>query len=216
MKRGGGSPSHEPCAVDLVCLSVIERRVHVLLRGGDRRSLPSAGWNGRGSLEVAARSLFTRVVSAAPRWCAQVGAETRGTHAAGYDISVAFVAGISTSVASPPETEWHPATALPRNVSARSRREVSAALEFLRDRVGHPPLIFSLLPRRFTLGEVQQVYEALLGRAVYAASFRRALLGSGLIVPDAAWRADQRGRPARWYRESPRARRSHARGVRFS
>jgi hypothetical protein len=90
-----------------------------------------------------------------------------------------------------------------------------AALSTLRTRMDHAPIAFRLLPRLFTLSELQSMYELLLGRRLHKASFRRSLLAASLVEATDEWRAKGRGRPAQFFRYSPRRRRSGPRAVRF-
>jgi hypothetical protein len=77
------------------------------------------------------------------------------------------------------------------------------------------PIAFRMLPVEFTLSELQQVYELLLGRRLHKASFRRALQGAYLVEPTDSWRSEGRGRPAQLFRYAPRKRRGVRRSVRF-
>ena len=77
------------------------------------------------------------------------------------------------------------------------------------------PVAFHLLPRTFTLSELQEVYEILLGRRLHKASFRRALQAAYLVEPTDEWRSEGRGRPAQLFRYAPRKRRGVRRAVRF-
>ncbi len=79
----------------------------------------------------------------------------------------------------------------------------------------HSPVAFRLLPSTFTLTELQQIYEMLLGNRLHKASFRRALQSASLVEPTDEWRSEGRGRPAQLYRFSPRKRPRSRRGVRF-
>jgi hypothetical protein len=72
-----------------------------------------------------------------------------------------------------------------------------------------------MLPPRFSLGDLQAVYEILLGRALHKATFRRALQSAKLVKPTNEWRKSGRGRPARLYRFSPRRRDTRHPPVRF-
>ncbi|MGL5764597.1 MAG: NUDIX hydrolase, partial [Sarcina sp.] len=47
------------------------------------------------------------------------------------------------------------------------------ALERMRNKVQYTAIVFSLLPKLFTLTELQQVYEILLGRKLIKSNFRR-------------------------------------------
>ncbi|MYD55009.1 MAG: NUDIX hydrolase [Chloroflexi bacterium] len=63
---------------------------------------------------------------------------------------------------------------------------------------------YSLLPPQFTMRELQEVYEAILGRALDKRNFRRRLLATDFITATADQRTDGRHRPSRLYRFSSR------------
>lgn len=50
---------------------------------------------------------------------------------------------------------------------------VSYGIERLRNKIGYTGVAFNLLPRYFTITEVQKIYEAILGRKLLAPNFRR-------------------------------------------
>lgn len=50
---------------------------------------------------------------------------------------------------------------------------INLALERMSNKVEYTPIAFNLLPEEFTLGELQKVYETLLGRSLYKANFRK-------------------------------------------
>jgi 8-oxo-dGTP diphosphatase len=58
---------------------------------------------------------------------------------------------------------------------------VAEALTTLRRRVRQQPLGFELLPPRFTLTQLQRVYEAILGRALDKRNFRKKVLALGIL-----------------------------------
>lgn len=64
---------------------------------------------------------------------------------------------------------------------------------------------YSLLPPQFTMRELQEVYEAILGRPLDKRNFRRRLLASDFIVATPEKRTDGRHRPARLYRFASRS-----------
>ena len=100
-------------------------------------------------------------------------------------------------------------------MTPRQRALLDAALETIRVRLDQAPIAFRLLPPTFTLSELQQTYELLLGRRLHKASFRRALQAAWLVEPTDEWRSEGRGRPAQLFRYAPRRRRNQRRGVRF-
>jgi ADP-ribose pyrophosphatase YjhB (NUDIX family) len=52
---------------------------------------------------------------------------------------------------------------------------IVAGVESLRRRIKSTDIVFNMMPARFTLGELQQVYEAILGEKLLAPAFRRTI-----------------------------------------
>ena len=100
-------------------------------------------------------------------------------------------------------------------LDAAGRHTVDAAIQAVGSWLDGSPVAFRLLPAAFTLSELQEVYEVLLGRSLHKASFRRALQSARLVTPMREWRSEGRGRPAQLFRFAPRARKGSRRGVRF-
>jgi 8-oxo-dGTP diphosphatase len=92
---------------------------------------------------------------------------------------------------------------------------IESASQTIQDRLDQAPIAFRLLPSTFTLSELQQMYELLLGKRLHKASFRRALQAASLVEPTDEWRSEGRGRPAQLFRYAPKKRRRLHRGVRF-
>lgn len=59
---------------------------------------------------------------------------------------------------------------------------LNKALTVLRNRLINSPVAFELLPKKFTLGQLQGVYEAILGQDLDKRNFRRKLLATGHLV----------------------------------
>ena len=74
------------------------------------------------------------------------------------------------------------------------------ALARLKGKVRCEPIGFELLPRQFTLSQLQQLYEKILERPLDKRNFRRKILGMGLLVPLDGVEQDVAHRPARLYR----------------
>ncbi|MBI5534430.1 MAG: NUDIX hydrolase [Deltaproteobacteria bacterium] len=77
------------------------------------------------------------------------------------------------------------------------------ALERLRNKLEYTTVGFQLLPDKFTLGDLQKVYEAILGRALDKRNFRRKIGLLGILKPLDELRSEG-GRPARLHRFSAR------------
>ena len=68
----------------------------------------------------------------------------------------------------------------------------------LRNKIEYTDIVFSMMPEEFTLGELQQVYEAVLDKKLLAAAFRRTIAGK---VADAGkMRTGFGHRPSKLYR----------------
>jgi 8-oxo-dGTP diphosphatase len=73
----------------------------------------------------------------------------------------------------------------------------------LRGKLDYAPIGFELLPREFTLRDLQDVHESIRGRSLNKDSFRRRLIASGFIEPTGKLEADVGHRPAELYRFRP-------------
>lgn len=61
-------------------------------------------------------------------------------------------------------------------------RIVEKALEALRDKLLRSSIAFELLPEKFTLGQLQKVYETILGYPLDKRNFRRKMLGKKMVT----------------------------------
>jgi hypothetical protein len=183
----------------------------------ERWVLPHGEPRGAETLESAARRVAEEAAGVPPAWIEQVGAFGDGKrHPVEAPLSIAFAAVIPASVAREPSVDyaWFGADEPPA-LAPRQRAMLDAALATLGARMDQAPIAFRLLPPLFTLTELQQAYELLLGRRLHKASFRRALQSAYLVEPTDEWRSEGRGRPAQFFRYAPRRRRSARRAVRF-
>lgn len=94
---------------------------------------------------------------------------------------------------------WFPVDALP-DLAFDHRQILDYAVNRLRTKVEYAQIAHELLGESFTLSDLHGVYEAVLGRRLDLANFRRAMLASGSLEDTGATRTAGRGRPARLYR----------------
>lgn len=80
------------------------------------------------------------------------------------------------------------------------RRILATALGRLRGKIKYRPVVFELLPERFTLGRLQSVVEALTGHSLHKQNFRRLVAQTGLVEATGAIDTATGGRPAELYR----------------
>src|SRR5262249_27449365 len=73
-----------------------------------------------------------------------------------------------------------PVTALPA-LAYDHAAVVRTAVARLRSKLEYTNLVYTLLGRSFTLGELQEKYEAVLGRRLDRRNFRKKMLATGLL-----------------------------------
>lgn len=77
---------------------------------------------------------------------------------------------------------------------------IAYAHKRLKSKITYTNAIFALLPKKFTLTELQQAYEAVLGKALDKRNFRKKFLSLGLIEETNEMLKEGAHRPARLYR----------------
>ncbi len=96
------------------------------------------------------------------------------------------------------QAHWFPIDDLP--ALAFDHAEIlTYALRRLRYKLEYTAAGFELLPEEFTLSEIQQTYEIILGEKLDKRNFRRRILQAGIIEATPHMRTGE-GRPARLYR----------------
>jgi len=206
--------------VDVVLVTAMRNELAVLLTrsAGDRErwSLPWRFAQSGESFDAAAAKSGEEALGEQPSWIEQIAAFGDGRrHPSDTEVSVAFVGLVPHETASPRTGyTWFPMSDLPP-ISPRQRAMVEAATRVMQSRLDQAPIAFRLLPSTFTLSDLQQMYELLLGKRLHKASFRRALQAAWLVEPTDEWRSEGRGRPAQLFRYSPKQKRRLHRGVRF-
>jgi 8-oxo-dGTP diphosphatase len=120
-------------------------------------------------------------------------------------ISVAYyalakLADHQLQAASDAETvAWFPVAELPA-LGFDHERIVEVALKRLKAKVRYEPIGFELLPEKFTLGELQRLYEAVLEHALDKRNFRKKILGMELLEALDEYQQDVAHRAAQYYR----------------
>lgn len=94
------------------------------------------------------------------------------------------------------------------------RRILATAISRLRAKVRYRPVVFELMPERFTLTALQSTVEAILGLNLHKQNFRRALDRTGFVEGTGEMESSTGGRPAELHRFKREAlRRTGARGL---
>ncbi len=201
-----------PLAAPVVNCVVLraETRLEVLL--WQRRQEPEAGaWALPGgfvergeSLEGAARRhLLEKVGVEQIAHLEQINTTSASPQAdASWIIDTTYLALVPNTAKSnlPPDTSWHPVEALPE-VAFGHHEAVASAHQRLSGKLSYSNIAFALMPPRFTLKELAQVYAAVLGSRVSPTHLGRVLTRDGVLAPTGAQRSAGRagGRPADEY-----------------
>ena len=94
------------------------------------------------------------------------------------------------------------------------RRILATAMGRLRGKIRYRPVLFELMPERFTLSALQQTCESILGMRLHKQNFRRALDRVGMVEGTGEIMAATGGRPAELFRfKREKLRRSAALGI---
>jgi hypothetical protein len=91
-------------------------------------------------------------------------------------------------------------TDLAKDLQPDHRRTLAVAISRLRSRIKSRPVIFDLMPERFTLFELQRTVEAILGPHLHKQNFRRLVEHMGLVEPTDEIKSHTGGRPAKLFR----------------
>jgi len=97
------------------------------------------------------------------------------------------------------EVAWFPVAELPK-LAFDHESIVEVGLRRLKAKVRYEPIGFELLPEKFTLGELQRLYETVLEQPLDKRNFRKKILGMELLEPLDEYQQDVAHRAAQFYR----------------
>jgi 8-oxo-dGTP diphosphatase len=193
--------------VDIVVFAIVDDALHFLIEQRTRQpargewALPE-GFVGEGeSLDRAARRVLEEEAGVGGAHLEQLYTFGEpGRDPRGRVISVAYLAVVPGGKAAA-GAPWRPVRKPP--ALAFDHGEIlQRALERLRTKTEYSTLPLRLLPDRFTLSEVQRVYEILLERPLDKRNFRRKMLALDAIEETDGLRREGAHRPARLFRLS--------------
>ena len=107
-----------------------------------------------------------------------------------YSLSPGFTAS---------DAQWFKIHAIPR-LPYDHNKILRTGFQYLQHKVRHEPIGFNLLPKKFTLHDIQKLYEAILETELDKPNFRRKLLNMNLLVPCDEKQRDVSHRAANFYR----------------
>ena len=211
MKKSDPKPASILVAVDAVVFTVLRGALHVLLieiRGGaydGKWAVPGGVVLPKESLDEAAERVLAEKAGVDGIHVEQL--YTFGTidrDVRGRSISVAYFALVASETALPHEDAYYAEVAWKRvdrlPAMAFDHREiVTLARERLMAKLGYSNIGHALLPREFTLTELQSMYEAILGRELDKRNFRKKIIEIGLVRETGKVRRAGATRPAKLY-----------------
>jgi ADP-ribose pyrophosphatase YjhB (NUDIX family) len=203
-------------AVDNCIFTVLEDRLHLLLIQMTKApytemwALPGGLIQDDESLDAAAVRILYEETGVAEVYLEQLYTFGRPDRdPAGRVVSIAYFALIHAAgiaLRTQPKYAdvcWWPWATLPP--LAYDHDAVAAyARQRLEWKLAYTNVVWSLLPRRFALTELQKVYEAVLGRKLDKRNFRKKILALGLVEPVGETAMRGAHRPAMLYRFTSR------------
>jgi 8-oxo-dGTP diphosphatase len=97
------------------------------------------------------------------------------------------------------DARWFPVSKVPK-LAFDHGEILGTALARLKGKVRYQPIGFELLPPKFTLSQLQHLYEAVLETELDKRNFRKKVLSFGLLVPLNETQMAGRHRPAQLFR----------------
>jgi 8-oxo-dGTP diphosphatase len=198
-------------AVDAVLFSVVEDTLCVLLI--TRQWAPFEGFaalpgaflrSGETTVQAAQRILREKAGLGRPVYVEQLYTfDSSGRDPRGQFPSVTYMALVPSDLPlaqapSAQEPRWMALSRLPA-LAFDHASIVRYALARLRTKLEYTNVIYSLLPKQFTLTRLQAVYEQVLGKPLDKRNFRKKYLSLKLIRPTRAMERGGQRRPARLY-----------------
>ncbi|MBL8754346.1 MAG: NUDIX domain-containing protein [Planctomycetes bacterium] len=219
---------HPHLAVDVALLTLHERALHALLLRRDAAPFAGAASLPGGFVHID-ESLPDAVVRVLREKCGlhgvfveqlftfgDVGRDPRGRVVTVAYYALVPVAALAAARATGeltlcrldvpwPQTQGGPVRALdangkPLRLAFDHDVILGTTVQRLRGKIDYAPVGFELLPPQFTLLDLLEVHQAVLGCPINKDSFRRRLLASGLLAPTGRLRANVAHRPAALFR----------------
>ena len=129
--------------------------------------------------------------------------------ASGTEVAVAYFALVDVARARlRAELEWRPAWQPVRNLpplAFSNERIIAYAEQRLRNKLEYTNVVYSLLPEKFTMSEMQRVYEAIVAEPMDKRNFRRRVVGLGIVRETGKTVSRGAHRPAMLYEYTSRA-----------
>lgn len=111
-----------------------------------------------------------------------------------------------------PQTIWHPVDELPVLIFDHNAI-IASALEALRNAVRTQPVCFELLPQKFTIRQMHDLYAAILAEPIDSRNFRKKVRGMEFLVPLPEKEKDVNHKPAQIFRFDKKLYNKHRKAI---
>lgn len=184
----------------VVLFTVLDDALWVGLLGGARTArLPSGRAEPGESLDAVAARILAEQLNVSERYLEQLYSLSE-RDASGWNVSISYLAvAQSGRIELGSGIAWHDVSEMPR-LQQLDQRFVQYAITRLRAKLGYTTIAFHLLPPEFTMSELQNIYEVILGQRLDKRNFRRRVQGAGLLEPTGEQRREGSHRPAQLFR----------------
>jgi len=108
------------------------------------------------------------------------------------------------------ELHWHKVNDI-RKLAFDHKRILDTSLERLREQVMEHPIIFNLLPEKFSLRELQDLYQAILGVDLDRRNFRKKIAHKDWLIDLEEMENDVPHRPGKLYKAKTQVRKKQSR-----
>jgi 8-oxo-dGTP diphosphatase len=201
-------------SVDCVIFGYVEGEVKVLLieRGAEpfkgKWALPGDLMYPTEGLEVAAHRVLNSLTGIDNLFMEQAGSFGEvDRHPIGRVVTVSYYALVNIEDYSPKahswaeKLHWHPLKDIPE-LAFDHNIILNKAKNRLQESIETRHIGFNLLPEKFTLKDVQHIYELILEKQFDKANFRKKMLSSEVLVPLEELESNVNHRPAKLYKLS--------------
>ncbi|MBI5620065.1 hypothetical protein HY950_03830 [Candidatus Gottesmanbacteria bacterium] len=194
--------------IKLVLFSVIDGTLRVYSEQGN---VPSLEWTGEKSLDQTVDELVRRIPGLATdqgyreqlytfsstEVSPSAEVPLSGTKVGEYDVAIAYYVLLGEhKIPQSVRSRWIPYNAM---TDSPDLVTITYAVQRLRWKIEYTNVVYSLLPAAFTLGQLQRVYEAILGKQVDKRNFRKKILSLGILKDTGKKKRTGRARPAEAY-----------------
>ncbi len=185
--------------VRVVLFTVMDDALWVgLIDGVNAPRLPVGAATAGETLDAAAARILAEQMNVSEQYLEQLYSLSQLDHL-GWIVSISYLAvALPDQVEFRSGTAWYDVSRMPP-LQQLDQRFVEYAVTRLRAKLGYTTIAFHLLPPEFTMSELQNVYEVILGQKLDKRNFRRRVQGAGLLEPTGSQRREGSHRPAQLF-----------------